>query len=93
MLAFLFLLFPTGRLHSRRWRPAAWFVGAVFAATAVEMIVRATRVWRDPFGSFTEAETPVELTTLLILIVATLVVSVAAVVVRFARSVGRSGCS
>src|SRR5580658_11034617 len=25
-LAFLFLLFPTGRLRSRRWRPAAWFV-------------------------------------------------------------------
>jgi hypothetical protein len=66
MLAFLFLLFPTGRLHSRRWRPAAWFVGAVFAATAVEMIVRATRVWQDPFGSFTEAETPVELTALLV---------------------------
>jgi hypothetical protein len=28
MLTFLFLLFPTGRLRSRRWRPAAWFVVA-----------------------------------------------------------------
>ena len=27
MLAFLFLLFPTGQLRSPRWRPAAWFVG------------------------------------------------------------------
>jgi hypothetical protein len=24
MVAFMFLLFPTGRLRSRRWRPAAW---------------------------------------------------------------------
>jgi hypothetical protein len=88
MLAFLFLLFPTGRLCSRRWRPAAWFVGAVFAATVVDMVVRATRLWRDPFGSFTEAETPAELIVLLFLIVAALVISVAAVVVRYARSAG-----
>ncbi|HEV8275346.1 MAG TPA: histidine kinase [Streptosporangiaceae bacterium] len=88
MLAFLFLLFPTGRLCSRRWRPAAWFVGAVFAATVVDMVVRATRLWQDPFGSFTEAETPAELIVLLFLIVAALVISVAAVVVRYARSAG-----
>jgi signal transduction histidine kinase len=88
MLAFLFLLFPTGRLHSRRWRPAAWFVGAVFAVTLVDIAARATRIWQDPFSSFTEAETPAELTVLLILIVAALVISVAAVVVRYARSAG-----
>jgi len=70
MLAFLFLLFPTGRLCSRRWGPAAWFVGAVFAATVVDMVVRATRLWQDPFGSFTEAETSAELIVLLFLIVA-----------------------
>jgi hypothetical protein len=29
-LAFILLLFPTGRLASRRWRPVAWFVAAVF---------------------------------------------------------------
>jgi hypothetical protein len=29
-LAFMLLVFPTGRLRSRRWRPAAWFVVAVF---------------------------------------------------------------
>jgi hypothetical protein len=26
-LAFLFLLFPTGHVRSRRWRPAGWFIG------------------------------------------------------------------
>jgi signal transduction histidine kinase len=29
--AFLFLLFPDGRLPSRRWRPFAWFAGAALA--------------------------------------------------------------
>ena len=29
-LAFMLLLFPTGRLRSRRWRPATWFVAAAF---------------------------------------------------------------
>ena len=33
-LAFMLLLFPTGRLCSRRWRPAAWFVAAVFTLDA-----------------------------------------------------------
>jgi len=28
--AFILLLFPAGRLRSRRWRPAAWFVAAAF---------------------------------------------------------------
>jgi hypothetical protein len=28
--AFMLLLFPDGRLRSRRWRPAAWFVAAAF---------------------------------------------------------------
>src|SRR5215472_7832891 len=34
MLACLFLLFPTGRLHSLRWRPALWSVSGAFALTA-----------------------------------------------------------
>ncbi|PYQ20684.1 MAG: hypothetical protein DMF79_09820 [Acidobacteria bacterium] len=29
---FVLLLFPTGRLPSRRWRPVAWFSGAVLGA-------------------------------------------------------------
>ena len=48
MLAFVFLLFPTGRLRSRRWRPAAWFVGGAFALTAADVLVTATRFWSRP---------------------------------------------
>jgi len=50
MLAFLFLLFPTGRLRSRRWRPAAWFVGGAFALTAVAALIAATHSWAHPFA-------------------------------------------
>ncbi len=88
MLAFVFLLFPTGQLRSRRWRPAAWLVGGVFALTAADMVVNATRFWSDPFISFTQAENPRDLTAFLFLTAAALVVSVVAVVVRFARSSG-----
>ncbi len=42
MLAFVFLLFPAGQLRSRRWRPAAWFVGGVFALIGVDLLVNAT---------------------------------------------------
>jgi signal transduction histidine kinase len=88
MLAFVFLLFPTGRLRSRRWRPAAWFVGGAFALIAVDLVVHATRFWSDPFSPASQAGSPLALAPLLILLPAALVVSVAAVVVRFARSAG-----
>ena len=87
-LAFLLLLFPTGRLRSRRWRPAAWFLGGVFTFTGLALLVRATRVWADPFSSFSNGLSPQVRTVMLILVPATLVVGVAAVVVRFARSSG-----
>jgi hypothetical protein len=48
-LAFLFLLFPTGRLRSRRWRSAAWFVGGAFALATVGTLIAATRLWAHPF--------------------------------------------
>jgi signal transduction histidine kinase len=86
MLAFLFLLFPTGRLRSRRWRPAAWLVSGVFVLTTVGALVNATRYWSDPFTG--RAQNPSVLVALFLLVLATLVVSVAAVVVRYARSAG-----
>jgi signal transduction histidine kinase len=88
VVAFLFLLFPTGRLRSRRWRPAAWFVGVVFALSTVAVLVGATREWSHPFASFQQMVSPPVLAAMLILFPAALVVSGAAVVVRYVRSSG-----
>jgi signal transduction histidine kinase len=87
MLAFVFLLFPTGRLRSRRWLPAAWFMGGALTLAWATVIVYVTRLWSDPFGSSAQAEPPA-LVAAFSLALAALAVSVAAVVVRFARSVG-----
>jgi signal transduction histidine kinase len=87
MLALVFLLFPTGRLRSRRWRPAAWFMAAVFALAAVVSLVIATRYWSHPFNPFSSG-IPAYLTATFFLIVTALVVGVTALVVRFARSSG-----
>jgi hypothetical protein len=92
MLAFLFLLFPTGQLRSRRWRPAGWFVGGAFTVTAISALIAATRTWAHPF-SVSGASTPAGPTGLLVLmstvsLSAALLVSVVAVVVRFAKSSG-----
>ena len=45
MLAFVFLIFPTGQLRSPRWRPAAWFVSGALALATVGALVLATRLW------------------------------------------------
>jgi hypothetical protein len=92
MLAFLFLLFPTGRLRSRRWRLAAWFVGTAFALATVGALVTATYSWAHPFASSGPVN-PAGLTGVFYLITtvlfsAALLVSVVAIVVRFAKSAG-----
>ena len=92
MLAFLFLLFPTGHVRSPRWRPAAWFVGGAFALTTAWMLIAASRSWAHPFALYGPGS-PGGLTALFFLmaeflISAALLVSVAALVVRFAKSTG-----
>jgi hypothetical protein len=92
MLAFLFLLFPTGCLRSRRWRPAAWFIGGAFALATVWLLIAATRLWAHPFTSLAQARSSTWVGTLSLLtnflISAALLVSAAALVVRFAKSSG-----
>jgi hypothetical protein len=88
LVAFLFLLFPTGRLRSRRWRPAAWFAGAVFALSTAAVMAGATRAWAHPFASFGQLVSPPVLAAMVICFPAALVVSGAAIVVRFVRSAG-----
>jgi len=89
MLAFLFLLFPTGYLRSQRWRPAAWFTGAVFGFATVWGIIAATSMWAHPFTS----SSPGGLSAVLgwmtgVLISAAVLVGVATLVVRFVKSSG-----
>jgi hypothetical protein len=89
MLAFLFLLFPTGYLRSRRWRPAAWFTGGAFTLAAVWGLIEATAQWAHPLSS----SGPGGLATALwwisaFLISAGLLVGAVALVVRFAKSSG-----
>jgi hypothetical protein len=84
----MLLLFPTGRLRSPRWRPAAWFVAAVFTLYAVALGVRACRVWADPFNTLSEGWYPGTHTAAFILVPAALLAGAAAIAVRYARSSG-----
>jgi hypothetical protein len=93
MLAFVFLLFPTGHLRSRRWRLAGWFNGGVFTLATVSGVIAATRAWAHPFTSpFTQAGGPVGSPALdlitAVLISAALLISVVAIVVRLVKSSG-----
>jgi hypothetical protein len=52
---YMILLFPDGRLPSRRWRPFAWFAGAVMAVICVGFIFIPGKLEghpgvRNPFG-------------------------------------------
>jgi fumarate reductase subunit D len=87
-LAFILLLFPTGRLRSRRWRPAAWFVAAVLTLDTTAYVARACRVWADPFTAPRHGWNPGLHTAIYILWPAAMLVGVASMVVRFARSSG-----
>lgn len=90
MLAFLFLLFPTGHVRSRRWRLAAWFAGGAFGLATAGALISATSLRAQPFISASQVT---GLNALLFsmapfLISTGLLVSVTALVVRFARSSG-----
>jgi signal transduction histidine kinase len=88
LLAFLLMLFPDGRLRSRRWRPAAWFVVAVNISLGLALIVRSTRFWAHPYQPFSDGLYPWVLTGINILLPATYVISIVAAGWRFARSSG-----
>jgi signal transduction histidine kinase len=94
LLPFLFLLFPTGHMPSRRWRPVAWLASIGLLCLTAGSITLATRVWSDPFAGSEDAARELPGLVLLIFSVAvlalpvTLVLSAASVLVRFGRSRG-----
>jgi hypothetical protein len=55
LATYVFLLFPDGRLPSRRWRPLAWISGVVVVSTSVGVMLAPTSLdtlkgVRNPFG-------------------------------------------
>jgi signal transduction histidine kinase len=87
-LSFLLLLFPTGRLRTRRWRPAAWFLAGAFLLIWVTQLIRATRIWDEPFSSFSRGQLPGVLLATLILVPVSLLIGITGLLVRYAQSSG-----
>jgi len=92
---FLLLLFPHGRLPSRRWRPVAWIsTGAIVLGVAVLMVLPWDRLNMDlpaenPFEI--EAAQAIEVTLFVAWIgvgMTTSALSVLALILRFSRSRG-----
>ena len=83
-LSFLFLLFPTGQLRSARWRPVAWFLAGSLVLVGIAALVSATLEWSHPFRQSGQSFTGL----VTIILLAAMLVSVTALIVRFARSSG-----
>src|SRR5215472_5991583 len=67
VLAFVFLLFPTGQLRSPRWRVAAWSIAGANALAVADLIWYATRIWRQPFVSYTPSRNPPDVNAAIVL--------------------------
>jgi hypothetical protein len=87
-LAILLLLFPTGQLSSPRWRPAVWFVAGANILYVAAWVARACRVWAAPGTSLSQGFYPGSHAPTVVLESGALLIGVAAVIVRFARSSG-----
>jgi signal transduction histidine kinase len=87
-LGFLFLLFPTGHLPSKRWAPVGWVVGIAIAALMGEGLLFATLGWEHPFRQTNEPSLIQFVLGFGLPLVIALTASLAAVIVRFRTSVG-----
>ena len=95
LLPFLFLLFPTGHLPSRRWRPVAWFSAAVLICLTVGSGIFGAQIWSNPFVGSEEATMGSQPRVVVAVFFAAaltypvaLLLSFASVVARFRRSTG-----
>ena len=93
-LILLFLLFPTGRPVSPRWRPVVWFVLAILLVLMAASLILATASWSDPFEGFNiQAGAWGDVARLAILFtvfaeIVVLLLSVVSIVIRFRHSTG-----
>ena len=87
-VVFLFLLFPTGRLRSRRWVPVAWFEAVILAVALVASIVEATRYYSRPLTIYGGGQAPALLQVENLLIPVAILLSVISLIVRFVKSTG-----
>ncbi len=88
---YLILLFPDGRLPSRRWRPVAWLSGAVIvlgSAGAVLVPEPLTDLGgiQNPFGLYGYPEVANAMYNVLLLLPPCMLASAASLIVRFRRS-------
>jgi signal transduction histidine kinase len=94
LLLFLFLLFPTGHLRSRRWRPVAWLDGGVFILIMATTFSVATINWSHPFRNENAGSGALHTAVVVVFFVAAfalllgMVLSFASLVFRFAGSTG-----
>ncbi len=89
---FLLLLFPDGRLLSRRWRPVAWLAIVGIAGLVVTTVLKPGGLedhpdFANPYGTESTLRTLAEVPAVLALLVA-LLGSAASVVLRFRRARG-----
>jgi len=93
-LILLFLLFPTGRPVSPRWRSLVWLELAILLVLVAASLILATASWSDPFEGFNiEAGAWGDVARLAILFtvfaeIVVLLLSVVSIVIRFRHSTG-----
>src|ERR687893_549375 len=88
---YLILLFPDGRLPSRRWRPVAWLSGAVIvlASAGVALVpvpLPGLGGIQNPFGLYGYPEVAYAMFNVLLLLPLCILASAASLIVRFRRS-------
>jgi signal transduction histidine kinase len=90
----LFLLFPSGTLPSRRWRPVAWLSAVPIVLLPLAGVIFATANWSRPLATMGDRASGTSVVALVMLFAGFLILSIAAVLavvavaVRFRRSTG-----
>src|SRR5215211_4540247 len=90
---YMILLFPDGRLPSRRWRPLAWFSGAVMVLVSVALTLIPGRLdghpgVRNPFGLEGHPMVAQALPGVIVLLPVCILASATSLIWRYRRSRG-----